>query len=216
MNINNLTILILTHNRPQLFYRLFNIIKQYECEIIVNNDSNDVLTLPNGNYKNIRLFHNKFSNLSDIYKFLILKVNTSWFYILEDDDIPLNFFKAFVNFSDLNFNDLNFNDLNFDAIVGSYFTFDKRFVKYDLESKDFQLSQIIFKNKTFNFNSLYDRCNGDCIYNDYYFVKENIFNPFVTNYCFYKQTVDGKDNISFPEYNKKFNLNICKKCKYIV
>ena len=205
MLLKNLTILIPTHNRPKLFYRLFEKIKDYECEIIVNNDSNDVPTLPIRNNKNSRLYHRKFNNLSDIYKFLISSVNTPWFYILEDDDIPLNVFKAFSNVE---------IKKDTDAICGSYYTFDKKFIKYNLHSKDFQLSQVIFKNKPFNFSSLYDHCDGNCIYNDFYFVKNNIFNPFITNYCFYKQTIEGKDNISFPEYNSK--LSICKNCKFVI
>lgn len=204
MNLKNLTILVPTHNRPKLFYRLFEIIKKYECEIVINNDSNDVFTIPIGNYKNCRLYHHKFDNLSNIYQFMISCVNTSWFYIIEDDDIPFNVFKAF---SDINIKS------QIDAICGSYYTFDKKFIKYDLYSKEFQLSQVIFKNKPFDFSFLYDHCDGNCIYNDFYFVKNNIFNPFITNYCFYKQTTDGKDNISFPEYN--LNLN-CKNCKFVI
>lgn len=209
--INNLTILILTHNRPNLFYRLFehlNKILKNECQIVVNNDSNDVCIPRYGNYKNVRLFYNKFDNLTNIYEFLIKCVDTEWFYILEDDDIPLNFLKAFEYFNNLNHSN------HFDAIVGSYYTFDKKFIKYDLESPDFQLSQVIFKNKEYNFEPLYSKCKGNCIYNDYYLVKENIKNPFVTNYCFYKQTIDAQDNISFPEYSndKRLNLNACKMC----
>ena len=203
MKIEELTVLILTHNRPQLFYRAFNAVRNYCCEIIINNDTNDITFIPRGSYKSVGLYHYKFNSLSDNYQFLISKVQTPWFYIVEDDDIPYHVFQAFTSL------DTNTHD----AICGSYLTVGKKFIRYNLESSDFQLSQVIFKNKPLNFRSLYLHCDGDCIYNDYYLVKDNIYNPLITNLCFFKQTTDGKDNISFPEFSK-FNLNNCKGCTY--
>ena len=81
-----LSILLLTHNRPELFDRAIRaIIPQLKegIEVIVNNDSNDIREI---SHPLITYRYRKFINLSDIYKFLFNQSKGEYVYFAEDDD----------------------------------------------------------------------------------------------------------------------------------
>ena len=91
-----LSILILTHKRPKLFKRCIESVltncDDYNIEIIVNNDSNDIEEIYNENIK-IKYFYCK-DTLKNIYLKLINLSKYEKVFFLEDDDyITSNFFK---------------------------------------------------------------------------------------------------------------------------
>ena len=199
-----LSVLIPTHNRPKLFTRcltsVLDTLDGLEFEVIVNNDSNDITEIKD---TRVKYFYNKFSNLTEIYKFLSDNANGKFVYFLEDDDVMMKSFRKV------------FSLLNDKVICGSYFHEDKfldlhqRVTKFSSESADFQLSQVVFKKEDLNFSNLLDKCNGNCIYNDYYLFKNSVKDFEEVSLCFYRQTTDGYDNISFKEFS---NLEKCKNC----
>ena len=203
-----LSVLIPTHNRPKLFIRclnsVLNTLDGLDFEVIVNNDSNDITEMED---LRVKYFYNKFNNLTEIYKFLSDNANGKFVYFLEDDDVMMKSFRKV------------FSLLNDKVICGSYFHEDKfldlhqRITKFSSESADFQLSQVVFKKEDLNFSNLQDKCNGNCIYNDYYLFKNSVKDFDVASFCFYRQTTDGRDNISFSEFT---NLEKCKRCAFRV
>ena len=199
-----LSVLIPTHNRSKLFIRclnsVLNTLDGLDFEVIVNNDSNDITEIED---LRVKYFYNKFNNLTEIYKFLSDNANGKFVYFLEDDDVMMKSFRKV------------FSLLNDKVICGSYFHEDKyldlhqRITKFSSESSDFQLSQVVFKKEDLNFSNLLDKCNGNCIYNDYYLFKNSVKDFEEVSFCFYRQTTDGYDNISFKEFS---NLEKCEKC----
>ena len=210
-----LSILILTHNRPNLFKRCINSILKnlpnYDIEILVNNDSRDIKEIYDNNIK-ISYYYKKRKKLTDIYKFLYEQSTGEYIFYLEDDDyIKSNFFKS------LNFNyDINFlNYLSKDIISNkkNIKTFYNRFFKkckplykiHNLENflsifepVDFQFSQIVFKKKGIKYWPTEDN-----IFNDYKIFKSlELETIFYISKPLWVQTTDGKDNISFDIYNK--------------
>lgn len=214
-----LSICIPTHNRPKLFKRCINSVlnnlPDYNIEILVNNDTNDVEEILSENIS-IKYYYKKYIDLSKIYKFLFDKSNGKFIYFLEDDDYILPNF----------FNNLNLNyDVNyFEYFSKPHITFEgkkiatlrqkinrknKKFnLKKFIEKSDFeyfQLSQICFKKE-----KLISFPKGNNLSNDLnLFKKLNKDSSFiyVDKPC-WVQTVDGGDNISFN------NLNIDNRFKY--
>lgn len=197
-----LSILIPTHNRPKLFERCIRSVIDNcpnDVEIIVNNDSNDIKEIKNNN---IIYYYNKFQ-LTDIYKFLVQKAQGDFVYFLEDDDyLSPNFYNKIKD-------ELKSEN---DLIIGKYYSCDRskeindnllrvQHIKkeFNIEDEMFQLGQVIFKRDIFkNFKWFSD----NDIHNDYkmtkYFLKK--YKYIELNKIFYIQTDDGKDNISFSEY----------------
>jgi len=180
-----LTILILTHNRPKLFERCLNSvlknIPEY-VEVIVNNDSNDIIEIP---HSQVKYYYYQNDNIGYIYDFLLRKSKTNYIYFLEDDDYILpNFWKTII---------LK-NSIYQYIPDGGY----KQYLKFFKNDKDFkryfQLGQIIF-NKNYIIIPKDNNINND--WNIYIQIKdwEYIKKPI------YRQTTDGKDNISFKEFN---------------
>lgn len=197
-----LSILILTHNRPKLFERCIRSVIDNcpnDIEIIVNNDSNDIKEIKNNN---IIYYYNKFQ-LTEIYKFLVSKAHGDFIYFLEDDDyLSPNFYNKIKDYLKQE------NDL----IIGKYYSCDRskeindnllrvRHIKkeFNIEDEMFQLGQVIFKRSIFDDFKWF---NDNDIHNDYkmtkYFLKKYKYKEL--NKIFYIQTDDGKDNISFSEY----------------
>lgn len=197
-----LSILILTHNRPKLFERCIRSVIDNcpnDIEIIVNNDSNDIKEIKNNN---IIYYYNKFQ-LTDIYKFLVQKAQGDFVYFLEDDDyLSPNFYNKIKD-------ELKSEN---DLIIGKYYSCDKskeindnllriQHIKkrFNIEDEMFQLGQVIFKRDIFKDFKWFSDNN---IHNDYkmtkYFLKK--YKYIELNKIFYIQTDDGKDNISFSEY----------------
>ena len=201
-----LSILIPTHNRPKLFERCIRYVIDNcpsDVEVIVNNDSNDINEIKNNN--NIKYYYKKLQ-LTDIYKFLVQKAHGDFVYFLEDDDyLSPNFYSKIKDF---------LNSEN-DLIIGKYYSCDKSIDISDdvlriqhlrkdfcIEDEMFQLGQVIFKRSLFkDFEWFKDNDN----HNDYkmtkYFLEK--YKYIIVNRVFYIQTDDGKDNISFPEYQSE-------------
>lgn len=192
-----LSILILTHNRPLLFKRCVESILKHKknfVEILVNNDTDDIEE--SSDYK---LFHKKSDNLSDLYEFLFDSASGEYIYFLEDDDyITDDFFENIDFLSDLYYMNFVSHDIRL--------TLERRKNKFDLEkiNDKFQLSQILFKKKFVTEFPFGNNLDNDWV----------LFNNILTNInqnngiirviekYMWVQTTDGKDNISFPKYNK--------------
>lgn len=204
-----ISILILTHNRPHLFERcLKSVLDQAptDVEIIVNNDSNDILEITD---TRVQYFYNKFENLSMVYKFLLSQATKDYVYFLEDDDyLTPNFFNQ---------------TIDSDLVVGNYFPiFNSGHLHYShvydnnvLSPADFllqlnhealQLGQHIFKRSSItNFEFPMD----SNIHNDIKLVIHAATHAQqirTTRKIFYCQTADGKDNISFPDSIHAVNI----------
>lgn len=204
---SKLTIIIPTHNRPVLFKRCLNSAlknKPENVEILVNNDSSDIEEIQ---HPNVKYYYKKYDNFFNCFLFLISKVKTEYFYILEDDDILSHTF----------YNNLNFLDGKNDLIKGfyvtceTYKTFLKRIVRDD-GFRWFQFSQIIFKTSIFDVPKLEFKCSP-CIHLDWYIYQHlsKKYKVLKTKNIFFIQTCDGEDNVSFPEFS---NLEKCKFCKF--
>jgi glycosyltransferase involved in cell wall biosynthesis len=196
-----LSILILTHNRPQLFKRcLDSVLAQIhpDVEVLVNNDSNDIEEVE---HPQVQYFYHKGNNLSDVYKFLLDKAQGEYVYYLEDDDYLREDFLSV--------------ELDADLIVGNYYpTYNpKEFVEMmsvykddwhvpadfaeDLNTTHLQLSQHIFKRSHI---IDFDFPNDSNIHNDIKLAIHAIWKAQsirTTSKIFYFQTIDGGDNISF-------------------
>ena len=97
---SKLTIIIPTHNRPVLFKRCLNWARKNKpesVEILVNNDSSDIEEI---HHPNVKYYYKKYDNFFNCFLFLISKVKTEYFYILEDDDILSHTFYNNLNFLD--------------------------------------------------------------------------------------------------------------------
>jgi len=196
-----LSILIPTHNRPKYFERCLNsVISQLndETEIIVNNDSNDIIEI---SHPQVKYFYNKFNSLCEIYEFLLSQSIGDYVYYLEDDDyLASNFFNI---------------PLDSDMIVGNYYpTYSNKHViqfstiyKDDLidsnkfleklNKEDLQLSQHIYKRdliKDFMFPKD-SNINNDILLTIHAAEKSQTIRT--VNKVLYYQTVDAGDNISF-------------------
>jgi len=210
-----LSILILTHNRPLLFERCINSVlnnlPNYDIEILVNNDSNDITEIHNDKV-NIYYYYEKNKKLTDTYKFLYEKSKGEYIFYLQDDDyIKSNFFK-FLNFNyDINFlNYLSKDILTYKRNLASYY---KRFFnKFKSLSKINNLSEFlnIYEPRDFQFSQIVFKKNGikywpteDNIFNDYKIFKSlELETIFYISKPLWVQTTDGKDNISFRIFNK--------------
>lgn len=184
-----LSILILTHNRPELFNRCIQSVLEnlptYPIEILVNNDSKDIKEVDGATY-----FYEKHSDLSNTYKFLFDKASNEFIYFLEDDDYILpNFFNSLDFGYDINF--LNYRHENINNTISRR----KREFKEDKE--DFQLGQIVFRKALVRkFPS------GNNINNDWILYKSLIGTIKFIPEILWVQTIDGGDNISFSNLNK--------------
>lgn len=197
-----LSILIPTHNRPHLFTRcLKSVLDQINprVEVIVNNDSRDILEIE---HPQVKYYYNKFNSLCEVYQFLLWQARGEYVYYLEDDDYLLPDFLASLEYGA-------------DMIAGNYYptyeTTDKlvypRLYKPALvSSKEFlenlneehlQLSQYIYRRTTIEDFEFPKDSN---IHNDILLTKHaanRCTTIRTTNKIFYYQTVDGGDNISF-------------------
>jgi len=187
---NSISILILTHNRPKLFRRcLESLLNQKNLpeniEILVNNDSNDILEIT---HPKVTYFYKKLE-LGKIYKFLFSKAIGEFIYFLEDDDYLFPMF----------FNKLN---LKYDLNYGNYAKINTRPQK-DYFEKDFQLGQILFKKKLITIGEFPNTNDLDNDYKLFKLLKNKTKKIFKTKKYYFRQTTDGQDNISFKEFKNK-------------
>lgn len=187
------SILILTHNRPKLFERCLKSILNNipdTVEVIVNNDSNDISEIK---HKQVKYFYKKSNNLSDLYKMLFDYATQEYVYFLEDDDYLIPNFWNIIN-------NLN-KDLYYMNFIPSNVSKTVPILKFKMETENnmFQLSQILFKKKCCsNFPE------GNYLDNDWKLFQNVLSNCNTIKLIrvpMFVQTTDGKDNISFKEYN---------------
>lgn len=202
-----LSILILTHNRPQLFRRCLKSVIENKfyanvadsIEILVNNDSNDIQEI---NASNIKYFYNTFegenNQLTKKYKFLLDSAVGEYVYFLEDDDYLLkDGLQKIWN---------SIADSKLKLIKHLYMT-NERFksrtemIKFIQECKDFQLCQVVFNRELLNSIEFPEI---DRLDNDYLIFKRCLQkcqkHEYLNNKVFiYRLTFDGGDNISVPK-----------------
>lgn len=194
----DISILILTHNRPELFTRCLKSVisaynesnNKYHIEILVNNDSCDIHEICE-DYITYYYYHN--NNLGKIYKNLFDKATGKFIYYLEDDDYITKDFFNHINLE----HDWNFLNFKLYEIKEAILEAKKEF-KIPVTNTHFQLSQLLFKKnliKEFPVNNKLD--------NDWKLL--NQLRPYkcylVKNYMFI-QTKDNNDNISDINKNK--------------
>ena len=205
-----LSILILTHKRPELFKRCVNSIlyqKDLEdVEILVTSDNYDITYI---RPDIIKYWHNTFyksqTPLTDKYRFLIEHAHGEYVYFLEDDD-----FLTINGLSKLLTECSKGNDL----ILGKFFNDENegynqrisRIQKQDDED-EFQLGQVLWKRSLFKDFDWNNEFKTDDIKNDWILLNKikNIHNCniYKSTFIFFKQTYNG-DNISVPMNIKHF------------
>jgi glycosyltransferase involved in cell wall biosynthesis len=209
-----LSILIPTHNRPKLFSRalhsVLNILPKYEIQIIVNNDSNDIVEQYSDNVC-IKYYYYKYNDISSIYRQLFERSSGEFVYFLEDDDYILpNFF----NCLDYSY-DINYMEYISEPLINLYgpvkaldIISTNRKVNHNnnaqtffdtFDDEEFQLGQILFDRKLVK-----DFPTGNHINNDYHLFRNIAKLSKRFKYIKDKtwvQTTDGNDNISFPKLN---------------
>jgi len=206
----NLSILILTHNRPKLFKRcLESVLDQItpDIEILVNNDSCDIEEIV---HPQIKYYYHNPSSLCEIYKFLLESAQGEYVYYLEDDDYLTKDFLSI--------------NLDADLITGNYYSTYKttdilismtmykdvhmnsqQFIA-NLNTENLQLSQHIYKRSHIED---FDFPMDSNIHNDIRLTLHAASKAktiHTLNKVFFYQTTDGGDNISFPESISRVNI----------
>ncbi len=203
-----ISVLILTHKRPRLFQRCINsVLNAYNnfkipIEIIVNNDSNDI---EEKYFQNISITYtyNQNQNLGALYKDIYNRAKGEYVYFLEDDDVMIiNFFRIISNYNqDIIYG--NYIPYEWNSEFVSFFNKDEHNSKKDFltdyDNTHFQFSQLCFRKQALDVINFPTDNN---IENDFK-VFELLEGTFVNiKKVLYKQTTDGKDNISFKKFNK--------------
>lgn len=210
-----ISVLIPTHNRPELFARCIeSVFSAYEMfpvdlEIIVNNDSKDI-TEQKFSGIDIKYFYEQNQNLSTIYKKLFEESSGEYVYFLEDDDIMMcTFFRELSKWSEdiLYFNYIpykitkNFIDY-FKYTSGEFESKEDFLANYD--DFNYQFGQICFKKTCLQEG---DFPTDNYIKNDFLIFKRLSGTFKNIDKYLYKQTIDGGDNISFKDLNKDDRWN---------
>ena len=202
-----LSILMLTHCRPELFERaLHSVLAQLPegVEIIVNNDSDDITEVK---HPKVTYHYKSFPYLSQIYRFLLQEAKGEHIYYLEDDDYLLNgFFDTVMPLLD---NDIiagnHYPKYNDDFIMRTTTQFKDK-GPFEIDQENMQLSQFVMRKslvETWQFP------NDSHIHNDYKLVShvtENATSKMPLSKVLFVQTTDGGDNISFPESPKYYGI----------
>jgi hypothetical protein len=176
-------------------------------EVIVNNDSNDIDQIE---HPRVQYYYQKFDDLSSNYEFVLSKSTGEYVYFLEDDDYLVGDF-------------LN-QQLDADLIVGNYYP------KY--ETTDLFEIVSMYKDDRMNTHRFIDNLNIEHLQLSQHIYKRSLITDFVfpkdnnirndikltlhaamraksiktNSKIFYYQTIDGGDNISFPESTKSVNI----------
>lgn len=184
-----MSILILTHNRPELFQRcLLSALKNIpdNVEIIVNNDSNDIEEIQ---HPQVQYFYENPEHLSDKYKYVLDKAKGEFIYYLEDDDYLVDSFYEVLNYIN-----------GYDIIHGLYYpSWNDNWIAKCARNEDLQLGQFIMRRELVN---EWQFPKDSHIHNDQKlvdFLLRNGATTLLLHKVLYIQTIDGGDNISFPE-----------------
>lgn len=206
-----ISVLIPTHNRPQLFERcitsVFDAFDKHpvDLQIIVNNDSHDIEEFEHGDIVT-EYFYRKHDNLSDIYRLLFDRATGEYVYFLEDDDIMQpDFFKTLSEYNDDVFY-FNYMPYRFTKSFVEFFKYTERHANDTKEQFlagydpfNFQFGQICFRKQSLPIEAFPTDNN---LHNDFsIFVALNGTFRALPSFL-YKQTTDGQDNISFKALNK--------------
>ena len=191
-----LTILILTHKRPELFQRcLLSALKNIpvNVDIIVNNDSNDIEEIQ---HPQVQYFYENPEHLSDKYKFILEKAKGEFVYYLEDDDYLVDSFYEILNYLQ-----------GYDIIHGLYYpSWNDNWIAKCARDQDLQLGQFIMRREL---ALEWQFPNDSHIHNDdklIDFLLRNGAKKLLLHKVLYIQTTDGGDNISFPESTNYYGI----------
>ena len=206
-----ISVLILTHNRPKLFTRCIqSIFSAYDLcpvdlEILVNNDSYDITEIYKSGVDIIYSYEAN-HNIGLIYKMLFDKASREYIYYLEDDDIMA--IKFFDELSKHRYDIFYFNYVPYKVTTDfiKYFDYTKAHLNSTKEEfldgfndYNFQIGQMCFKKTALPYGEF---PVNNYIKNDFVIFKSLTGSFKALDSYLYKQTTDGKDNISFKEYNK--------------
>ena len=183
------SILILTHNRPELFNRCIHSVLEDKpdwAEVIVNNDG-----CPIHSFVGVDYYNEVNEDLSLTYKFLFDKAQGEYIYYLEDDDFVTEQFWQIVE-EDIKINKNILYRYLPENDIKKYIEY---FVKEPNLKEHFQIGQMLFKKA-----DLKEFPKGNCLDNDWKMYTQMKF--INSSVCIFTQTTDGKDNISFPQHNK--------------
>ena len=215
----NLSILIPTHNRPELFTKCINSVisqldtikTQYDIEILVNNDSNDITEIFDHRIDVKYFYKNTVIDGIPPHEYLYSLATKKWIYILEDDDTLFKtFFKSISNI-DPDQADIILGTYIPDNDIKLYFKYFKEWFSgshkiLNLNLFRYQFGQILFKNNIIS--TLFDNVQihkfSDCIPLIQFMNLNNRF--YCTKDIFFVQNLDHKNktNISF-KYNTLFD-----------
>lgn len=210
----DITVCILTHNRPKLFDRCINSVltantNGYNIEIVVNNDTCDITQQFHKNIQT-RYFEFQDEDLSAIYKFLYDQSRGEYIFFLEDDDyIQPWFFSKIDTQYDINFIEYTSTShltlgpmkaMEIQRINRTIDTREPRMFVSQFNQTFFQLSQIAFRKNLV-------KCfpTGNALNNDlklFQHICETANTLKYINHASWVQTTDGGDNISFTDLNK--------------
>lgn len=159
-----------------------------EVEVLVNNDSDDVVPDSRAHYFYLA------GSLNSLYQSLATKASGTHIWFLEDDDVVL---KA----------------PTLDAkrmTVHRYINHDNQVIDASVASPEFQLSQCCIPKFLLDFSIIESECN--CIFNDWHLVK-HLPHLQVASIVF-RQFYAG-DNISFPESPAWRGGSKCLTCPWL-
>lgn len=183
------SVLILTHNRPELFKRCINSVlknKPDDCEILVNNDSNDIDEVYGATY-----FYEYDYNLANIYNMLVARSSGDYIYFLEDDDYVVDgFWEQIMSATNTNTTNV-FTYVPWKGMVEYFQRFKNKEV---VQEEHFQLGQVLFKRSDIG------NMNGNRLDNDWKLFSSIDSIITLNNSPIFFQTIDGHDNISFEKY----------------
>jgi len=210
-----LSILIPTHNRPELFKRCIDSVlknlPEFNIEIIVNNDTHDIEAVYNKHVHNTTYLYEEYHDISLIYQLLFDRAEGEYIFFLEDDDYILPYFFDYLDFTF----DINYVNYISEPLIRELGTikgvkanmqpreledvFDYMTFAQKHHSRHFQLSQLIFKKEM-----LKSFPTGNDIHNDIKLFEsfDNHSSIKYITHPLWTQTTDGNDNISFKHLNK--------------
>lgn len=207
-----LSILLLSHNRPQLFGHCIecalSAVVGIDCEILVNNDTDDIDRVYSDDTP-VKYTTYKSDTLTDIYEYLYDAAQGEYICYLEDDDYYLRHMFKGIDFT----HDMYMTEYISEPLIKEIgivkatkrLTVNRKYRNmtapefvHAMDDRDFQMGQVIFKKCDVQFPST-DNINNDVILTTRVAERLNTI-KYLDGYR-WVQTTNGRDNISFPELN---------------